>query len=436
MKINKKRFPLSIPQRILLSSQLYTVEPNRVFNFNVLNWYYTIKGDYDIACIEKAYNRLIMENDALRTRFVVSAGGLRQYIDDFQYEHIEICHTDKTGLTEEDLAEYLPKIQLPRIIKGQQHRAMLLTYCGGAVLLVRFGHYCFDGFSLGLAVSYLTEYYETLLRGEKLGDLDKKRSIESYLEENSKYRESDKHREHVKYWKDAFKEHKSFCLPIPRRKLNGDATGIKILIDGEKYRKLTEYAKSVNLPVSFIANNVIALTIAKLTNKKEFALANIVHGRSKFVRKQQIGCMMNTFLMFYTIDSEEKINDFFQNKYMEYLDSFKNGTITPVECLLASWKTAIKCMDPNYYGIMISTLDFSAANIDREKYGFGLIRHQNLPHQLYCCIEEDSEIGLTLVLNYQIRRFSKTDIDKITKAYLDIMDSVIDSQNDKIGDLM
>lgn len=431
MKIQNKKvfpqrrwYPMTIPQRTLFSAQLVTIEPKAVKEFNVISWFFSVKGDVDIAALERSYNELVRQHDALRLRMMLSPIGHYQTVMPFEYVSLSHVKLPDRKSLDSAITAYRKKMPVPTRRKKLTD-AMIFTYPEGATLFIRCSHYCFDGFSIGIAAKYLKSYYESFVKHEEPELLDPKCSIVHFTAADYQYRHTHRHADDIRFWKAKHHAHPDYRHALTKRKLHGEVGCSRFVISDARYTAAMARSKALMLPLSFFLESIGALALYQLTGNTDFCFSQIAQERAAYFEKQTIGCMMFTFLAFYTIDPEQSVEEFFKTSYLNYLDTFKHGTITPVERLFLSLGSTIKNRDFNFYSIMVSALDLP--KIKDEGYTYGILSHGNLPHQIYCTITDDHVNEAKLLIDYQAKRLTPEQLDMFWKKYTAILDHVLES---------
>ena len=67
-KIEKDIYPLSDSQKLLMWSQVFTLEPKAVKENNILSFYFLIPNNCSLKALERAFNLVVQNNDSLRLK--------------------------------------------------------------------------------------------------------------------------------------------------------------------------------------------------------------------------------------------------------------------------------------------------------------------------------------------------------------------------------
>lgn len=423
MKENKY-YPLTIPQCNMMGVKMCTI--NGKYEKEIICFYFRV-NDGDDNILEKSFNRFLLENDGMRTRY--SYGAFRktkQYIEKFEYENLERITVDD----EESLMKKARELQIsPDIISGRmekQYSAVIITCGKDQILFMKVSHICFDGISLLLCANKLKEYYLDYEKNDTFQENNNQTSITKFIDANNQYMKSNLYKNDLKYWKDEFNRHKDIEFPFPKRKFISFAKTNEMTIDGELYESLKQISKKLFIPVSFLITSAIGYTIYELTNCNCFSIAPLTHGRNKHEYENMIGCMNNVFLHFFDIKPSVSKIDYIKQNYIEYLDNMKHGNIPAHKYLMFGIGKAIKKLQTNYFGLMLSVFDFSIVKKDDRFDFYSMPDYDSRANQLYCSIIVNHNDCIDLVVSYQEKLFNKEKMDHIQNVFVDNIKKIIE----------
>ena len=424
-QLNKEYYPLTIPQQNIFSIRKCT--PFRKYEKEALGFYFLVKGDADEEILEKSFNRLVYENDSLRIRFKIrTAWNVKQYIEDYRYESVDRIKVKDWAACKKKMIEYKTSFPISTKSHEKQYRAAIITFDEGAALLVIVSHYCFDGYSIVLAVNKLAKYYETFEKGESPAEPDSRFSIKNYISANVDYSKSQRYRDNVKYWKNELKKRPNIGFPIRKRKLNSLAKNIKRIIDGETYRKLLDISEKNNIPVTFLITSMIGYTMFDITGCRCFNIASNQHSRITFSQKNTIGCMHNTFLHFFDIDPEQNMIEYIKENALEYLDNMRHGEIDAQRIFFIGLGRALKKFNLSYFGLLLSILDLNGIDIDEERFGYWFVTdNDDRANQLYVSVTDNYNDEIEIFLSYQESLFNDDEIQEMEKVFMANIDKLI-----------
>ncbi len=426
-KQNRQYYPLTIPQLNMLSAKI--VSSWSKYETGVISFYFVVKDVSDPKILEKAFNKLLLENDGLRirTKFSIKA---TQYVEDYEYEELETMSFPDFESCKNMMTKLNSTKEISTKNDSKLYRARIMTYENNALLFMKFSHSIFDGYSLILVINKLSQYCLELEQGEEKKSIDEQSSIIEYIESNWKYKHSKAYKKDLAYWTKEFNRHKNIEFPFPKRKLNSPAENTLIQINGNIYKKLNVLSKKISVPISFLVTSAIGCTIYDLTNRKCFAIVPLSHGRIKYNHHKLIGCMNNTFLHFFDYGIEENLIEYIKKNYIEYLDNMMHGNIDASKCFFKGLPKALRKGNMSYFGLVLSVLNLAEIDIDENKFSFSIIEDYNrAANQLYCSINDNHNDKIELSLFYQTKLFSCEDIKKYENILKCNIDKILNAGN-------
>ena len=166
LSINKI-FPLSSAQRRLwFLDQLQQGSP--VYHIAVT---YRIKGELDVAALERSLNGIVKRHETLRTTFPVIGGQPMQIIAPSLTVKLAREDIEKLPIEQREaevLQQAIREVQAPfNLAEGPLLRIKLLHLSGFEhVLFLTVHHIVFDGWSMGILYQELTTLYEAYVQGK------------------------------------------------------------------------------------------------------------------------------------------------------------------------------------------------------------------------------------------------------------------------------
>ena len=103
-------FPLTPPQKVLMSGQLASLDRVGWRESNIISFYFTVPAPMNREALERAYWEIIRVNDSLRLKIEHHGLGLRQYVQPFEAGRLE----EKEFPSEEAAKDYLRGMQRKR----------------------------------------------------------------------------------------------------------------------------------------------------------------------------------------------------------------------------------------------------------------------------------------------------------------------------------
>jgi len=426
-----KKFRLTTSQCFLFIPQIVAYRQISVREYDVVSFYLRTPGECDLVSLEKAFNRMVEENDALRLRVKPTLRGFRQSFQEYRYRTLPVVHVaDREGF--EKFVEEKTSFGVPfvgeTLIKG------VLVDIGGreAALMLRANHFIVDGFTVGLIFRELTRLYKIYRAGEQPADR-RLYSYKKYMELDDEYRGSEESRKDRAYWKYLHHHQRNFRSPMSHGRCgDGDTKVRHINVKGEAHQKLSELCVREMLSPVFFMMAVGGLTAYARSGKDNFLMQSASHGRSSFALRQTMGCIFNVFPMFFDISPDEKIIDFLRRQRGEYLDMMSHGRTMMWRHLLYGARNFFRKGYLNDWEILFSGMNIDFG--DAPEFEYRLLPHRYLVHQFYCLVSAEKD-SLSMITIYQKHYINDRDMDQLQNTYCRVLQYVLNHPESTVGEL-
>ena len=263
-------YKLTASQSLLKWTEVFSLEPKKAKKQNILGLYMRIPEKADIDALEKAYNKLLEVNDALRLVIFKKGGKSYQFIRDYEYEHLEILDIGKSSSDFNAFVRETDGVMIP----WNNHPltwAKIVKSGHSAALVVRIHHAAADGFSLSLIFRQLNDFYDAFAAGKEPPEV-KTYSIVKYFEKEEKYLSSPMHTADRKFWKKSFNSQRKYSFPAGYRSEFGDCKARSDMISGEAYEKMNAFCAESGCSLQSVALAAMVLTVYALTGKENFCI--------------------------------------------------------------------------------------------------------------------------------------------------------------------
>ena len=420
-------------QTMLLWSQVFTLEPRKVQESNILGFYIRIRGG-DEKALERAFNKLIETNDSLRLRFCrIDFLKIRQFIDDYAYAQLP----QKTLNDEQTFESYLRQISKIRLrMFGERlYWAELVRIPDDSIILVmRFHHLIMDGYSISLIYNRIVEAYEAFTNGRSSEPVQY--SILHGLEQQQKYKKSKRHAEDRKFWMNSFNKQPNYSFPAGKRSEIGACDIQEISLKGQLYLDTIELASRLFCSVQSLIMSAAAFTVYKITKQTNFCIYSLTHGRYDAAARKTIGCMMNTVPVFFNLNPEQTLQSLIQEEYMNFLETLKHGQFSLSEQTPLSYKEPVlHGFNFNHAWLLISAMEYGAA-FSNSAFEAKMIPGTNQPYQFYAMILEIPGEQIDIRLRYQTRKFSADQVSCFLQQYADTIRKLTSSPDSRLSEIL
>ncbi|WP_447034615.1 non-ribosomal peptide synthase/polyketide synthase [Streptomyces sp. DSM 118878] len=285
--------PLSAGQREIWFAEQRIGAPNRVYQAGE---YLEIHGRVDPVLFEAASRRVIGETDAVRVRFIETEDGPRQVlwpVGDWQLDVIDVSQdTDPMGAAQSWMRAALA--QPVDLMRGPPFRFALLKL-GPAhyVWYHAYHHIVMDGYGYSLVAERLAQVYTALADDAEVPP-NPFGSLESVLDSDAAYRESEQYRRDREYWTRRFRDAPEPTRLVPRSSAVPDRLEERVTAVTEStVGELAALAGRAAAPWSIVVIAACALYTHRITGVRDVVLGFPVTARTGRLLKRTPGMVSN-----------------------------------------------------------------------------------------------------------------------------------------------
>lgn len=430
----RKYYPLTQMQFIMLCEKL------RAFNKEVAEvdasvcfWVFDDKH-FNADAMEKAFNKLVSVNDALRIRLAVRPNGLKQYIYDDEFVNIPkgTC-ADKDELLKIAYKMYETPIKL---FNNRLYNAKIFDCKNGTGgLAVKLSHFICDGYSFGIMFKQFDEFYKAYCEGRE-PEVKKIYSYTDQIKAHRKYVHSKQYAADRRWWRKKYNSQRDFKLPV--KATGSDLTNShKVFIEDEMYDRVVAFCKEVGCSVQSFVSTMAAFTVCAVTGCDNFQFASLFHGRASIPAKRTVGCLVNSFFDFYDLGKGLNAKECISDAYMEYLESLSHGNYSTFGQVSFPYLPSLKnnfCF--NYGWIKISAMDFAAIKSTLE-LDYGALPFIKSNGQFYSSVLDiKPERKLAVQTAYNVRVASKEQMERFGNIFMSCVSLTLDSPETDVKEIV
>lgn len=196
---NLKLYNLTSPQQ-----NIWTVEQlNPNTNINNVFGTFLVHQNWDIDILQKAINKIIENNDALRIRIVEKNSKPMQYFSNYEYENLPVYFLDSDD--SEQINSIINTIGLENmnLINSKLYDLRIISTPSSTYVCLKMHHMIADGWSMGqIFIENIKKYYNELEENRVVNTTS---SYLDYIEKNEEYKNSEKYSKDEAYWKNYVK---------------------------------------------------------------------------------------------------------------------------------------------------------------------------------------------------------------------------------------
>ncbi len=412
-------YPINSAQSMLRWSEAFALERRKMKEENVIKSYMLIPEGGDVSALERAFNKLVEDNDALREVMFRKGGKIYQFIQPYAYEKLPVVELDSGEDAFKAYLEEFSHLIIPWY-NTPAYFAQIVRYDKVVALVVAMHHHCSDGYSTALMFRQINAAYDALVAGEEMPEV-KPHSVVKFFEKAGKYASTEQHAEDRKFWLKTFHGQPHYSMPAGYRSELGKCAVVNATLDGEDYQKLTEFCKLNSCTTTSALMSLAALTTYCVKGKTNFCIYSLTHGRSTPYLKQTFGCMMNTVPVFYDLDTTMSASEFAQKSYMSYLEHLSHGALPMGEMVPMGYRESFKhLLNFNHGWLVFSSLELAAAANVKDKV-IAALPFTLLSEQFYAAVMDVPGERFELGLNYQALRFKRATVERLVDVYMQII---------------
>lgn len=421
----KQVYPISAAQRLLRWSEMFSIEPRKVRENNIISCYIRISSCCNIGALERAFNEVIKNNDSLRLKIFRTIRGIKQLIKDYSYSQLEQIFVDgNTGF--EDFLKSLSRYAVTFFDDNLVWAKLVVRAPGDCTLVLRIHHAVIDGYSIRLLLEHLEKYYDCFINGNA-PDTSETFSITKYFDLQDKYNNSAQHTADRKYWFHMYTHQHRLSFPAGYRSEFGDCASEKMEVSTDSFNKLLDLASQTDSTLQSLLMTLAAVTTYIVTGKKNFCIFSLTHGRLNQYLKKTIGCMMNTVSVFYNLNPDITIFKLLPDCYITFLDALSHGRLPMGEQIPMSYLEAVKhFFNFNPGWLLFSNMEYGNL-FAHSAYEMGIIPPTNQPHQFYLSMLDVTGEKLELELSYQTRKYKPETVRQFLDVYNYVISCAIDN---------
>ena len=422
--LKRELYKLSQSQRTIHLQQLSGKYKDVARETNTIGYYCYYPHNVSLGALEKCYNELIRRHDSLRLVFVKTLFGIRQYIGDFKYTHLETVRVDgKDGLME--FIDGAKDVMPVYILGGQSIRAVLVDCGGGAgALVVRPNHMLTDGYSNTIIFEEIPKLYDAYSKGLEPEE-ETFPSVKELWDYERRYKNSEQYAIDKAYWHNKYYNQPNYSFPAGYRAKNETCGVLRWSIVGEPVGKFTKLLEETGATAQQQMMTIAAITVYVLSGKDNFAITTLSANRRTPEIKRTVGCGYNASPYFYNLDHEKPVRQLIAENYKEYREMLRHSSFPTVAQIPMGWKLSIE-NGMNFAHSWITYSGMTQYNtVDSSEYDISLTQRTANASQLYLGFFDTPGKRFDMYLEYQLERFSPEKVQKMQRVFLRCLDLVL-----------
>lgn len=429
----RKFFPLTHSQKGVWSSERFypgTSMGNIAATLRIFT-------DVDFARLEKAINRFIKENDAVRLRIVEKDGEPRQYVSKFKYHSFESFDFTKDINELYKWDEKQTLIPMEIINSDLFYIALVKVGEKDGGLYVKFHHLISDAWTMALMGNQILENYYALKGRKRLPKRDRPSFLE-YIQSEAEYKDSSKFQKDREFWMDKFADWTETAA-LKNRKIKHDLTRARrktMLIPLKLTTKIHEYCRQKKVSEFSLFVAAVAMYINRVIDKEDIVFGTTLLNRSNFREKETMGMLANIAVpLRLRVKGDMNLDGFIETVSKEIMSVLRHQKY-PFDLLLKEIREKHET-SVNLFDIVVT---FQNSKLSK-KQGFEdyVTRWHFNGHQIESLVinlnDRDNDGRLIVDYDYLIGLFYATEIEFIHQHVINVLWHALDNPQKNITKL-
>ena len=428
----KKLENLTSPQKsILLTEKFY-----KDSTINNICGTAIISEKLNFKILEEAINYVIKNNESFRIKFVTQNNELYQYVEDYEFQKIEIYNLNSI----EEVSNLENKLLHNTYNLEEKTYDFNIfrfpDYTGGFLLNIH--HIVSDAWTLGLTCRKIMQAYENILNNQENIFIPEQSYIR-YIENENRYLNSQKYLKDKEYWDNIFLNiPNQINLPNSKKSLvpsfSCEANRSSFILSKELVNNISEFCAKNKISTFNFFMSVLAIYIFKNTNLENFVVGTPILNRTSFNEKQTTGMFINIVPLLININNGLSLTEFINKISTDLMGLLRHQRYPYTEIL-----KNIRKKDSSFQNLFNILLSYQITKANNEssipyktRWAFNGACADDLDIQIY---DLDEEKSLNISYDYKVDKFSKKDINILHTQLLNIINQILDNPNINISDI-
>ena len=426
----KKLYPLTNAQKsIWVADHLYPGTSQAVSSATAI-----IREEINFALMNEAVNQVIKHNDALRIRLINQNGSPQQYFNIFIRKNFDILDFSYEN-GENDYKQWEKKmIETPfDLIESELfYFAMIKLSEQETICFFKFHHIITDAWGNVLVMRKTMKVYWQLLHGI-CPDKNDEPSFIDHIYDEIYYMVSERFDKHKKFWSSVFETVPEFISMTDNKGFNSLAGKRRSYVLSQSLSsKLQSFCESNKVSAFSVFYALLALYLAKRSNKKDIAIETPILNRSGKKEKNTAGMFMHNIPT--RIYVEPRLNFLaFVNESFSQLKKFMKNQRYPYSCVLKDFREKHQ-----FSGTLVDvTLNYWNVKLDSVIEYEGIWNYPGAqPNSLSIGVSDWADTGLPVLdYDYLLEVFTEEDIDQMHNNLCNLLSDALENPSKKLSEL-
>lgn len=264
-----------------------------------------LRGDLDIEILEKSFFEILKRHESLRTTFVNRDGKAEQLVSKAEPYPIKV--KDLSALTKKHAEEEVAGIAGVEAVKpfslerGPLIRTRILKLAAREhVLLITLHHIISDGWSMGVLVREISQFYESFKKGAKASLPDLPLQYSDFAAWQRQLVSRDELKNQLSYWREKLQDLEVLNLPcdFPRPAIQTYVgRQLKFEVNPALTKGLRDIARSKNKTLFMVLLSAWNILLYRYTGQEDICVGTPVANRSQGELENLIGFFVNSLVL-------------------------------------------------------------------------------------------------------------------------------------------
>lgn len=394
-----------------------------------------LEGEVDLEKLISSYRYIINKYDSFRSSFIFDGEKPKQRVQDTIEPLVEIISQD-----------YIDENQFQKILEKENDIAFNLeiaplsslkiysTSPGRYFLVLKAHHIITDGWSTNILIQEWFNGYKKLCYSQELDQKKSEYSYQDFINWQKDFQGGEKYKEGEKYWQERLQRISSLNLEeYDFLNKTQDKSNIAVFtVEDQLYERVKSLSIKNKVSVYSLLLSSYYLTLYYITKQQNIALGTSVVGRPEQEFENVIGFFVNTIPLITYINPKYNISEYTQQLYKNITDDISHQYV-PLENII---KNIGNNLDALFQGRFVMNEDQHSFSDLIESTGIKSIRLyttnttvSKFDHSMVMRISGNSLSGS---IEYKTEKFSGQYMEFIIKAYLRILEILVENPNSVI----
>lgn len=401
-------------------------------SMNTIVGLFRVNRGFNLDLCEKAVNKLVELNDALRLRMYKDSatGEVYQKITEYAYFKVDFFDLTKLDKTEKELNDELTRTPFDIIDNSLHYFAIVKTGETTGYILVKLHHLVADAWTFSNVAHGLSMFIE------QMENTDAVPSYLEYIAAEKEYVLSERFIKDKEFWNEYLTGLEE-CVKLKdiESSFSNDAKRYSVTLDNELNEKLKNYCKVNRVSPYTVFMTSLAIYIHRVTEKTDFVIGTPVLNRSNAKEKKMMGMFVSTMPVRFKVDESATFYDMCKACAAESMSLFRHQKY-PYSLIQKDFKEKNDLKD-NLYSVMLSYQNarFESESEDKTKYTTDWVFSGKIQNELEVHIMDMDETGVLQVhFDYQVAAFEDKEMEYLAKRIFEVIKDGIEN-NAKAEDI-